>query len=81
MSSIFSIFCGTTFSSIFHFFKKQYQCLQKLTKHYSSATVEEKLRRYQVSPKYKRSRYRKKQELILFSWHPPFENTEMILSR
>jgi len=44
MSSIFSIFCGTTFSSIFHFFKEQYQCLQELTKHYSNATVEEKLK-------------------------------------
>jgi hypothetical protein len=42
MSSVFSIFCGTTFSSIFHLFKKQYQCLQELTKHYSNATVEEK---------------------------------------
>jgi hypothetical protein len=44
MSSVFSIFCGTTFSSIFHFFKKQYQCLQELTKHYSNATVEEKFK-------------------------------------
>jgi uncharacterized protein YbgA (DUF1722 family) len=44
MSSVFSIFCGTTFSSIFHFFKKQYQCLQELTKHYSNATVEEKVK-------------------------------------
>jgi hypothetical protein len=46
MSSVFSIFCGTTFSPIFHFFKEQYQCLQELTKHYSNATVEEKFNRY-----------------------------------
>jgi hypothetical protein len=46
MSSVFSILCGTTFSSIFHFFKKQYQCLQELTKHYSNATVEDQYRRF-----------------------------------
>jgi membrane-associated phospholipid phosphatase len=43
MPSVFNIFCGTTFSSISHSFKKQYQCLQELTKHYPNATVEEKL--------------------------------------
>jgi hypothetical protein len=49
MSSVFSIFCGTTFSSIFHFFKEQYQCLQELTKHYSNATVEEKLNTWVIA--------------------------------